>query len=98
MTARLKAKSDAYQEKMGAWLGEIMDGRKETTPCQAALVTYPEKMEANPEELKSVAKQQEVHKEEATLEERHVAVGRRRQPKKRTLGDGGSRKKLTSAR
>jgi hypothetical protein len=58
MTTGLEAKSDAYQEKMDGWLGEIMDVRKETTACQAAMVAYPEKMEADLEEMKSLRKRQ----------------------------------------
>jgi hypothetical protein len=57
--------------------------------------------------MKSAAENQEVPNYEATVEtigaledqyvDRNLAVGRRRQPKKRTQGDGGSRKKLTAA-
>jgi hypothetical protein len=64
-------------------------------------------MEANPEELKSVAEYEEVPKEEAALkslralknwhEDWHLAVGRHGQLKKRTQGDGGFRKKLSAA-
>jgi hypothetical protein len=60
--------------------------------------------EANSEEIYSEAKQQEVPKEEAAaeifeaLKERYgdqdLAVGYRRQPKKRTKDDGGSQNKL----
>jgi hypothetical protein len=54
-------------------------------------------LEANPEEMKSVVVYEEVSKEEAmvemvrTLKDRHLAVRRRGQPKKRT------QKKLTAA-
>jgi hypothetical protein len=57
-------------------------------------------LEANAEKSDAVAEYQEVRKEEAALEDRcgdrHPAVGRRRQPKERTQGDGGSRKKLAA--
>jgi hypothetical protein len=65
-------------------------------------------LEANPEKSEPVAEQQDTPKEEATVEtigapvdqygHRHLAVGRRHQPKKRTQRDGGSRQKLVAAR
>jgi hypothetical protein len=68
---------------------------------------YLEKMEANLEEMKSVAVHTEVPKEEAALKtvralkERygvwHLTVEHRRQPKKWTQGNGGSQKKLAAA-
>jgi hypothetical protein len=60
-------------------------------------------MEANPE-LQSIAVHQEVPKEEAVVEmigaqkDRHLAIGRGRQQKTRTQGNGGSWKKLAAAR
>jgi hypothetical protein len=61
-------------------------------------------LEADPEEIESEAEHAEVPKEEATVEnfwalqeqyrDRHLAVRRRGQPKKRTQGNGVSRKKL----
>jgi hypothetical protein len=65
-------------------------------------------VEASQEEIESEAEHEEVPKEEAAVEifgalkerygARHVAVGPRRQPKKRTHDNGGSRKKLAVAR
>jgi hypothetical protein len=53
-------------------------------------------------ETGSVAEHQDVPKEEAALKKRyggqHLAVGRRDKPKKRTLGDGGSRKFIAACR
>jgi hypothetical protein len=59
-------------------------------------------------EIANVAEHQEIPKEEAAVEsigaledrygDRHLAVGHRRQPKKRTQGDSGSRQKLVAAR
>jgi hypothetical protein len=67
-----------------------------------------DKMEANPGELQTVAVHQEVPKQEAAVEmivdlkdrpgDRHLAVRSRRQTKKRTHVDGGSRQKLAAAR
>jgi hypothetical protein len=60
-------------------------------------------LEANLEEMESESEHQEVPNEEAavetvgTLEDRHLAVGRHRKPKKRNQGDSGSRKKLAAA-
>jgi hypothetical protein len=58
-------------------------------------------------EKNAFAVHEEVHKEEAAVKligalkkrhgSRHLAVGRRCQPKKRTQGNGGSRKKLVAA-
>jgi hypothetical protein len=63
-----------------------------------------EKMKANPGELQSVAMHQKVPNEEAMVEtigaleeqygDRHLAVGRCQQPKKRTQGNSGFQKKL----
>jgi hypothetical protein len=65
-------------------------------------------MEANPGELQSIVVYQKVPKEVATVEtvtalkKRHrdgnLAVGSRQRPKKRTQGNGGSRKKLAARR
>jgi hypothetical protein len=63
-------------------------------------------VEANPEEIKSVAQHQEVLKEVAAVkaigifEDRHehmnLAVGRRQQPKERIQDDGGSARSCSS--
>jgi hypothetical protein len=63
-------------------------------------------LEANPEKIENESEHQEVPNEESAvetiraLEDRygdwHLAIGCRHQPKKRTQGDGGTRKKLTS--
>jgi hypothetical protein len=64
-------------------------------------------MEANPEDIKSVAEQQKVPKEEAAVEtigalkdqygNRHLAVGRHQKSKKPAQVDGESRKKLAAS-
>jgi hypothetical protein len=106
-------KLDKMDAAMKACLGKteanLETGRE---PKEADSKTDLDKMdttyfEANPEENEAMAKHKEVPKEEAALEiigalkdrygDRHLAVGRRRQPKKRTQGDGGSRKKLATA-
>jgi hypothetical protein len=66
------------------------------------------KLEANPEMSDIVEKHQEVPNEKDTVEtvraledwygDWHLAIGCRRQAKKRTKGDGGSRKKLAATR
>jgi hypothetical protein len=81
----MMAKMDSQVEKMEACLGKM-----EAT-----------NLEANPEEMKSVAVHEEVPKEEAAVETlgalkkwrgyRHLDVGRRQKPKKRTQDNGGSR-------
>jgi hypothetical protein len=79
------AKIDSQLEKMEASLGK----------------TQATNLETNPEAMKSVAVHEEVLKEEAAVEatgalkRRHG--GRRQKPKKRTQGNGGSRKTLTIA-
>jgi hypothetical protein len=60
--------------------------------------TYPRKMEANPEEMKSIAVHQEVPKEGAAVQnigalvdrygDRHLAAGHCRRPQKRIQGEG----------
>jgi hypothetical protein len=75
---------------------------------QEVMKAYPEIMEVNPKEIKSVAMHEEVPKEDArgicfgALRKRHrdrnLAVGHREKPKERTKGKGGSRKKLAAAR
>jgi hypothetical protein len=64
-------------------------------------------LEANREEIESDALREEVRKGEATMKtvkalkkghgDRHLAIRRRGQPKKRTHSDGGSQKKLVAA-
>jgi hypothetical protein len=80
---------------------------KRDAACQEAREFCLESKEPTSVETESVAGHEEVPKEEAavktvrTLKERYgdryLAVGRRREPKKRTQGDGGCRKKLVAA-
>jgi hypothetical protein len=99
-------------ERMGANIRGIIEDiracRKETTACQEATEAYPEKMEAHPEENKFVAEHETVRKEDAAVEtgralkkrngDRHLAARLRGQPKERTQGNGGCRKKLAASR
>jgi hypothetical protein len=61
-----------------------------------------EDLEANPEETESETEHQEVPNEEAavetvgTLEDRHLAAERHRQPKKQTQSNSRSQKKLAT--
>jgi hypothetical protein len=95
------AKMDAHQERMGASMNAL---RKETTACQEAMGACLESKEPASMEKEPVAVHEEVPKEEAAvktvrpLRKWHLDAGRRRQLKKRTHGDRGSRKKLTTAR
>jgi DNA repair exonuclease SbcCD ATPase subunit len=92
LVAKMMADLDAYQEKMAAWLEEMKDDRKETTPCQEVAKSYSE-------EMRSVV-HQEVPKAKAVVEtvraledqygDWHLDVGHRQQPKKWTQADGGS--------
>jgi hypothetical protein len=87
----MKAKIDIRQERMGVCLEK----------------TGATDLEANPEEKQTVVQQQEVSKEEPAVKtlrlrkkrygDRHLAVGRHRQSKKQTQGNGGSLKKLAVA-
>jgi hypothetical protein len=80
--------------KMDAWLAEMKGGRKETTASQEVAEAYAGKMEANPEEMKSVAEHEKVPKEEAAvksfgaLKKRrrggYLAAGHHGKPKERT--------------
>jgi hypothetical protein len=81
--------------------------RKKTTACQEATEACVESTEPTSVETESVVVHEVVPKEEAAVqtfralkeryEDRYLAVEHRRQLKKRTQGDGGSRKKLTAA-
>jgi hypothetical protein len=72
------------------------------SPCAGAM------MEVNREKSEAIAVHQEVPDEEAAVDtigtredrygDRHLATGRRQQPKKWTQGDGGFRQKLGAAR
>jgi hypothetical protein len=94
--AKMMAKLDAHHESMIAKMDAQIEG------TEACVV----KLEANPEESDAVAEHQEAPKEEArvqtfgALKEKygnlHLAVGCRRQLRKRTQDDGGSRKKLAA--
>jgi hypothetical protein len=109
---RLLAKIGAMQEKMVSHHEEIMEEMrvwwKEMKAYRDASEVHSQKMEASPEEMKSVAVHEEVLKEEAlvnivgTLKERyrdqHLTIWRRRQAKKRTQGNGRSRKKFAAFR
>jgi hypothetical protein len=85
---------------------EMRAWRKDTTTCQEK--TDATDLVANPEEKESATVHKEVPKEEAAVKpvralkkrhgDRHLAVEGRGKPKKRTQGDGGSRKKLAAAR
>jgi hypothetical protein len=96
MMQRLLAEIRTNPEEMEAGHEELMAIMKTTD-----LETNREKSECGSEHL-------EVPKEEAAVEtigalvdrhgDRHLAVWHRRQPKKRTQRDGGSRHKLAAAR
>jgi hypothetical protein len=95
----MMAGTDSQLETMGA-ARDIFEGRlneMDTTD-----------LEANREKSEALAEQQDVPKTEAAVKnigapkdrygDRHLAAGCRRQLKKRTQGDGGSRQKLAAAR
>jgi hypothetical protein len=92
--------------KMDAWLAVMKYGQKKTAACQEAMEANPEKMEANSDEKKSVTVH-EVPKEEVTVKsfgalkkrrkDRHLAVGRCREPKEWTWGNCGCQKKLAAS-
>jgi hypothetical protein len=103
MTARLKAKIEANQAKTDVNLKEMEEetlAKKENH--QQRMIAWVGKtevtdLEANPEEIESVAVHEEVHKEEAAviciraLKKRHRGrniAGRHRIPKERTQGKG----------
>jgi hypothetical protein len=87
-------KIEAYNKKKRAILQEMKSWQEETKACA-------EKRKAIPEEIEVVSERQKVPNEEAAVEtigaledrygDRHVVVGRHRQPKKRTQGDSISR-------
>jgi hypothetical protein len=81
----------------------MKDGRKEATAYQEAMEAYPENVEANLKEMKSVAEQEKAPKVQTvrTLNKRHrgrhLAMQRRGKPKERTQGNVQCRKKLAAA-
>jgi hypothetical protein len=85
---------------MDAWLAEMKGRRKETASCQKGTKANPGKMEEYPDEMKCVILHEEVSKEEAVVKifgalkklygDRHLAVGRRGEPKEQTRGNCGS--------
>jgi hypothetical protein len=83
----IKASEVALKEEMRAWR-KVMKSRRETMMEACLEKTKITDLDTNSEETVRVG----------TLEDQrgdwHVAVGHRRQPKKWTQGDGGSRKKL----
>jgi hypothetical protein len=92
---------------MNAWLAGVKDGRKETTAYLEGNEAYPEKMEVNPEEMKSVAEIPKVPKEEGAVKPvkamkkrnkgRYLDARRHGKAKERTKGNGRCRKKLAVA-
>jgi hypothetical protein len=91
---------------MDAWAVDINEGRKEKTASQEATVANPEKMGQNPEIMQCAGEHGEVPKEELLMKSsrtmkkrhrgRHLAAGRRREPKELTRGGFGSRKMLAA--
>jgi hypothetical protein len=101
-------------EALGDTLVSRMDAHQqceclatEDVACQEATEDYPEKMEANPEEMKSVAEHEKVSMEEAAVKPVralkkwhrgwHLGAGCCSQLKEHTEGKGGCRKKLATA-
>jgi hypothetical protein len=104
MKGFLASRIYANEEKTDA---EVRAWRKETRACQEATEACLESKEPTSVETESVAEHQEVPKEEAAVKtarallkrhgDRHLDVGRREKPRKRTQGDGGYRKKFVAA-
>jgi hypothetical protein len=105
--AEMKSTVSAIQEKMDASIADMKDGRKERTALQEMTEAGLDSKEPNPEEMQSEAEHREVPKEHTAVKfvgglrkrrrGRHLAAGRRGQPKERTRGNCGSRKKLAVA-
>jgi oligoribonuclease (3'-5' exoribonuclease) len=106
-TDAYQEKMDDGQEETKAQVGSLasrIDANQEE--MKAMLDACLELVKAYPGELQSVAVHQEVPKDEAALEiigalkdrpaDRYLAVGCRRQTKRRTQGDGGSRQMLAA--
>jgi hypothetical protein len=99
------AKMNARQERMEASMNACREGNK---ACLKKTAVCLERKEPTPEDMANVAAHLE-NSNGATREEtvwatdhrsrdRRLAVRHRRQPKKRTHGDGGSRQNLAAAR
>jgi hypothetical protein len=105
MLEKMDAETEATRDKrmeanMNAW-------REETLSCQVTTAACLDSQEPNPEDMKSEVEHREVPTEEAAVKStgtmmkrhrgRHLAAGRRGEPKKLTRGDCGSRRKLAAA-
>jgi hypothetical protein len=75
--------------------------------CQEATEAYPRKVEVSPEEIESEAEHEKVPKDAMVKpfgamkkrhRDRHLAVGQCGEPKERTWGNCGSRRKLAATR
>jgi hypothetical protein len=65
MDAHHARREDNKEEMMAKLDASVNAWRVETTACQEATETYPEMMEANPEDIESEAEHEKVLKEEA---------------------------------
>lgn len=91
---------EVMKAQVGSFASRIGANREETKSMLDACL---EKTEANSGEQESVAVHEAIHMEtfgalKKRHGDRHLAVGRRRKPEKRTQDNGGFRKKLAAAR
>jgi hypothetical protein len=94
MMARLEAIIEANHERMEALMDVSLESVKACLEKTEANQTKVEiKMEACLKEMK----RETFGAPKKRYRDRHLAIGRHRQPKKQTQGDGGSQKKLAAA-
>jgi hypothetical protein len=103
----MKSTVNAFQEKMDAWIANMRDNWKETMSCQVTMEVCLDSKEPNPEDMQSEVEHREVPMEEAAVKSlrtmkkwhrgRHLAAGRRGEPKEPNQGDCGSWRKLAAA-
>jgi hypothetical protein len=97
----------AIERKTDAWIANIKIDREETTACHAEMESNPEKIEPDPGTMQSAEEHQEIPMEDAAVmpvgglrkrrRVRNLAAEGRQKKKDRTLGNRGSRRKLTVA-
>jgi hypothetical protein len=105
--AEMRSTVSALVGKMDAWIAETKDEQKETMARQVTTEACQDSKEPSPEDMASEVERREVPTEEAAVKSsrtmkkrhrgRHVAAGRRGEPKELTRGDCGPRRRLAAA-
>jgi hypothetical protein len=99
--AEMRSIVSTVGEKIDALIADMKDGRKERTAWQEAMEARLGCEEPTSVEHREVPTEEAAVKSSRTMKKRqrgrHPAAGRRGEPKERTRGDCGSRRKLAAA-